>query len=247
MVPRHRRSASKRAHLRVLLTGFEPFDGSSVNPSAEVVAALANEPLDGASVVPLVLPVVGGVATRRLLRAIDAESPDAVIMLGESSRAAAITLERVAVNLRDYRIADNAGAVVRDQPVVRGGPAAYFSALPVRDLLEAVTAEGIACDLSLSAGSFLCNEVMYAALHDAATRAPRRPTGFVHLPRLPRQVGRDGRQPSMPIEAQVHGVAVILETLAATTPRVSPRGEAQTSRARATKGRRAGAGRRTKR
>ena len=190
--------------MRLLLTGFEPFGGGRVNPSQRIVEALAKRPPKGVELSTLVLPVVGGVAPRRLLGVLTRLRPEAVVMLGESGASAAITLERVAVNLRDYRIADNAGRSVRDRPVVRQGPAAYFATLPLRRMQEAMAKAGVPAVLSTSAGTFLCNEVMYAALH--ALRTTDTPCGFIHVPRLPEQVLGERGAPSMDEALAVRGI-----------------------------------------
>lgn len=162
---------------------------------------------------------MGGRAVDELLQAFRRDRPDAVVCLGESGQATGITFERVAVNLRDYRLPDNAGRQVVDQPVVAQGPAAYFATLPVRTMFEAVRERGIHAELSMSAGTFLCNEVMYAALHWAATEAPATLAGFVHVPRLPEQVaGRDGALPSMDAMTTARGVAAALTALVSRDP-----------------------------
>ena len=136
-------------------------------------------------------------------------APDAVVALGESARAEAITFERVAVNLRDSRIADNAGVRAVDEPVVAGGVDALFSTLPVRVLAEACDGAGVPATLSLSAGSFLCNEVMYRLLADP--RVAR--AGFIHVPQLPEQSAERGG-PSMEAAHAAAGIHAALERLA---------------------------------
>lgn len=200
--------------MRVLLTGFEPFGGSTINPSAEATQLLRRRQIPGIELITLQLPVVGGRAVREILGAIGAARPDAVVSLGESGLASAITVERLAVNLRDYRIADNAGGQVADEPVVPGGPAAYFATLPVRAMQSAMHAEGIPAELSMSAGTFLCNEVMYAVLHHAATERLPMFAGFLHLPQLPEQAVASGRgRASMDRDTAVRGIAAALRTL----------------------------------
>ncbi|MDZ4830081.1 MAG: pyroglutamyl-peptidase I [Phycisphaerae bacterium] len=214
-MPRKTTKENTTTSLRVLLSGFEPFAGSRINPSCEVLDRLCAAPPSGIAIFPVVLPVVGFDAIKRLLAAMRRTLPDAVVLLGESGLASGIVLERVAINLRDYRIPDNAGVQVRDSPVVRGGPAAYFSTLPVRRLVAACRAAGVPAELSLSAGSFLCNEVMYAALHATVTRGPTVPTGFIHLPQLPEQASSGEKtRPTMALDVAVKGVTGILLALA---------------------------------
>jgi pyroglutamyl-peptidase len=166
-----------------------------------------------------ILPVVGGTAVATLLELVTRTKPAAVLLLGESAAASAVTVERIAVNLRDYRIADNTGQQVIDEPVVAGGPAAYFATLPVRRIVEAVRSGGIPAELSMSAGTFLCNEVMFALLHRLAGKAGhgRHPVlaGFVHLPQLPAQaVDAPRGRSTMTVATSLSAVRVILDTLA---------------------------------
>lgn len=210
--------------LRVLLTGFEPFGGSLVNPSQLLVQRLASTHVPGLDLCVDVLPVVGGTsegsAWHRVQGALARHSPDAVIAFGEAHTRGAITVERLAVNLLDYRMPDNAGACVSDQPVVADGPAAYFTTLPARAMIDSANAVGVPCQLSLSAGTFLCNEIMYRALHDAQVRggaqkhSSPRWVGFVHLPQLPEQrLVRPVPAAAMALEAMARGTASMLETL----------------------------------
>jgi len=207
----------KRKSTRVLVTGFEPFAGSRVNPSAEVASRLAGTAIAGVELAIEVLPVVGVTAGKRLLAAIGRVKPDAVVLLGEHGDSPAIHLERVGLNLRDYRIPDNAGRIVTDRPVVAGGPDAIFATLPLRRMLDAVVAAGVPCTMSNSAGTFLCNEVLYVALHHFATRSTRRsiPCGFIHVPSLPEQaVGSPRPRPSMDAATTTRGVAAAIACLA---------------------------------
>lgn len=212
-MPRNIHPAKRRPIL--LLTAFEPFNGSAVNPSQRVLETIEKAGLDRFVLHTLVLPVVGGVAPRRVVAAIGRVRPDVVISLGESGRAAAIMVERIAVNLRDYPIADNAGRRVRERPVVRGGPDAIFATVPARAMVAAIERAGVPATPSLSAGSFLCNEVMYAVLH--ATRGTSIRAGFIHVPQLPAQVAgagaRGAQASSMALDATTTGVRAALEVL----------------------------------
>lgn len=215
---------------RLLVSGFEPFGSSPVNPSQEVVNALASERdawlADAMVLDTCVLPVDARRGPRMLVRVIDDLRPQAVVCLGESARARAITLERVFVNLADYRIADNAGNQLIEQPIVRGGPAAYFSTLPLQVMREVVMEAGTPVEYSLSAGTYLCNHVAYAALHHARRR--RLAAGFVHLPRLPEQVkGSDA--PCMPLATVVGAVRAMLWAIAALRDRPSSRARSRKS------------------
>jgi len=164
--------------VKTLVTGFEPFGGSDRNPSAELITRLVGE------VITVVLPVEFD-AVRKLVPNLLAEHrPTHVVCLGLSGCATGLTLERVAINLIDARIPDNAGEQPVDRPVVPGAPAARFSTLPVKAMLRAVQATGIPGELSLSAGSYVCNALFYHVLHAAAAfpRDIRPRCGFIHVP-----------------------------------------------------------------
>jgi pyroglutamyl-peptidase len=206
--------------LRILLTGFEPFNNSSINPSQEVVRRLASYPCEGIELHTAILPVEHRRGPQELLHALEASQPEAVVCLGEAGRAC-LSIERVAVNLIDDHIPDNAGEQWVDRPVVEGAPAAYFVTLPVKRMLKAVLDCGAPAELSMSAGSFLCNQVAYTLLHHLYTTGrPEVPAGFIHLPRLPEQVAstqlarpETGALPSMSLETQALGIQAAIQIL----------------------------------
>ncbi len=200
--------------MKILLTGFEPFGGSEVNPSEQVVRAIARRPPRRVRLATAILPVDQQKGPAALWSAVEQHWPEAVLCLGEAAGRTAISIERVAVNLLDYRIADNAGNQVSDQPIVAEGPAAYFVTLPVRALLTALQEAGIPAELSLSAGTFLCNQVTYVLLHRLHESGRALPAGFIHLPALPEQAAR--RSPpiaSMSLETMERAVRIALETM----------------------------------
>jgi len=164
----------------VLLTGFEPFAGDAVNPSGDAVRALADRWTGPERLVVEVLPVTFQGAVARMTALVAESRPDVVIATGLAGGRDAVTPERVAVNLADARIADNAGHRPQDAAVIEGGPAAYFSTLPVKAISAALGAAGIRSTVSHTAGTFVCNATMYAALHATLASAAR--AGFVHLP-----------------------------------------------------------------
>ena len=173
---------------RILLTGFEPFAGADDNPSARLVAAFAtSQAFPGVELTTAVLPVSAERLPPRLHALLDSVRPDVVLGMGEARGSAVIRVERVAVNLLDFHTPDNDGRIVRDAPIVPGGPPAYFTTLPVGGLLAAVAATGVGCEPSLSAGAYLCNQMMYLARHWAARQAREPRVGFLHLPSLPTQ------------------------------------------------------------
>lgn len=198
---------------RVLLTGFEPFGGEAVNPSWQAVRAVAEHPPEGVELSVAQLPCVFGTALDALRAAVAATTPDVVLCVGQAGGRPDITVERIAVNLDDARIPDNAGARPLDEPVVPGGPAAYFATLPVKACVAAVREAGLPASLSHTAGTFVCNHVFYGLLHLAATEHPGLRGGFVHVPYAPEQV-TDRALPSLPVAAAAAALRVIAITAA---------------------------------
>lgn len=164
----------------VLVTAFEPFGGSSVNASLEAVRRLPPSSA-GVRITTAVLPCVFGEAPRELDRLLAEVRPDVVVAVGEAGGRESVDLERVAINLDDARIPDNAGNRPIDAPVVRGAPPAYFSSLPVKACVAAVTATGVPGSVSNSAGTFVCNHLFFALMHAASGPGGMR-AGFVHVP-----------------------------------------------------------------
>ncbi len=182
----------------ILLTGFEPFDGDAVNPSGEVAKQLDGRAVGECAVRSVILPVQHEAARATVAPLLAAPGLVAVVHLGLAGGRARVSLERVAVNVMDYSRPDAHGQVLRDVPCVPDGPAAYFSTLPLREMLAALTAEGIPAAISNTAGTYLCNDVSYTTLHALARRGPSIPAGFVHLPFLPSMVAAHGlEEPSM--------------------------------------------------
>lgn len=191
---------------RVLITGFEPFGGDSTNPSADVVQSLDQTSIAGRSLTGLVLPVEFGESARRLKRAIRKFDPELVICLGLAASRSAISLERVAVNLNDARIPDNAGEQPVDTPVVKSGPVAYLTTLPVKAMAAGMAEAGYPVELSSSAGNYVCNHVFYALMHALRRRAGRR-GGFIHIPTVSEEISAANF-----VEAVRLGVKIALET-----------------------------------
>jgi len=201
--------------MKILLTGFEPFNDSSINPSEQIVHTLVAETIPGVHLVMAVLPVDVQAGPAALLRVWEDCQPEAVLCLGQASGRSVITIERVAVNLLDFRIPDNAGNQFSDQPVVADGPAAYFTTLPVRSILERLTSQGIPAQLSLSAGAYLCNQVTYVLLHHLQDQGSKIPAGFIHLPDLPQQAAQKSSPgPSMSLETMIQAVSLALQVIA---------------------------------
>ncbi|BAV97389.1 pyroglutamyl-peptidase I [Lysobacter enzymogenes] len=197
----------------VLLTGFAAFGGESDNPSWEAVRRLDGERIGGRRVVADCLPVAFGASLQRLRERLDALRPALVLCIGQAGGRAQLSIERIAINVDDARIADNLGAQPIDTPVIAGGPAAYFSSLPIKALRAAVNAAGVPAEISQTAGTYVCNHVFYGLMHELALRGDARVRGgFIHIPYSPAQAARQPGAPSLDLDS----VARALRTMIAT-------------------------------
>ncbi|ADJ50418.1 pyroglutamyl-peptidase [Amycolatopsis mediterranei S699] len=200
---------------RVLMTGFAPFGGESVNPSWQAVSLVGARRTDVAAVE---LPCEFAASLPALRRALEAHRPSLVVCAGQAGGRAEVTPERVAINLIDARIPDNAGAKPVDAPVVAQGPAAYFTTLPVKACVAAIRAAGVPASVSHTAGTYVCNQVFYGLMHLLATEFPGVRGGFVHVPFSPEQVAAASKpEPSLSVDR----IADALEALADTALRVT--------------------------
>lgn len=189
----------------VLVTGFEPFGGGRINPSAEIARRLDGTRIGRCRVVGAVLPCVFGASQMELRRQIRSSKPRLVICLGQAGGRAEITPERVAINVDDARIPDNAGAQPVDVPVVRGAPTAYWSTLPIKAIVAGLRAKGIPGAVSQTAGTFVCNHVFFGLMH-ALRRRPGVHGGFIHVPWLPEQAPPG--QPFMALDVMTQAVGL---------------------------------------
>ncbi len=194
---------------KVLLTGFEPFGGSHVNPSIEACRRLEKETVNEHQVVVEMIPLRYDEVRPRLLEALERHMPSAVICTGQSG-AASINLERVAINVADARIPYNCGTQPVDRPIVEDGPAAYWSRLPLRRILKALRDSGIPSVISNSAGTFGCNHIFYELMHHIEEEGLDISAGFIHIPPLPEQVTDKGT-PSMSLETTVRALRIATE------------------------------------
>ncbi len=194
----------------ILITGFQPFGGESINPSYEAVKRLPDE-IGGNRIVRMELPVVFGMAADILAAAIGEIRPDAVISVGQAGGRSAVTPELIAVNVDNGRIPDNDGNQPDWEPIRKGGPDGVFSRLPVHRMVKAMTDAGIKASVSMSAGAYVCNDLMYRTLiSDAAAGIP---CGFIHVPFLPEQTADKPDTPSLPMEDIVKGLEICIRTL----------------------------------
>lgn len=201
--------------MRILVTGFEPFDGESVNPALEAVRRLHGMRIGSHQVIAQELPCVFGASIAVLEQTMASLRPDIVLCVGQAGGRTSIDLERVAINVDDARIPDNAGNQPIDTPVVAGGPAAYFSGLPIKASVAALNAAGIPASVSQTAGTYVCNHIFYGLSHLIATAYPQVRGGFAHIPYLPEQAARHAGAASMALPTIVAGLSLILETAAA--------------------------------
>lgn len=195
--------------MKVLVTGFEPFGSDKLNASIEAVRRLPAR-IGTVDIVTAELPTSYARALVALEVAIMRTKPDIVLCVGQAGDRAALCVERVAVNVRDTEIADNDGAKPVDDPVILGGPVAYLATLPVRAVVAALHAAELPAEISMSAGTFVCNHVFYGLMHLAATGKHRFRAGFLHVPRLPQQA-REKNSPCLPLDDIVRGIGIVLE------------------------------------
>jgi len=193
----------------VLVTGFEPFGGEHINPSWELARALNGEAIGGARVVAVQLPCVFGEALRRLDEALARVKPVAVLAIGQAGGRCDLSLERVAINVDDARIPDNAGAQPVDEPVIASGPAAFFSTLPIKAIVTALREAGYPASVSQTAGTFVCNHLFYGLQHRLDGQHVR--SGFMHIPYLPEQAARHAGAPSLPLSTLIDATRLVLQ------------------------------------
>jgi pyroglutamyl-peptidase len=199
----------------ILLTGFDPFGGETINPSWEAARSLHGRRIGGHLVVARQLPTEFAASLQQLKAAMRELKPAIVLGVGQAGGRTQLSLERVAINLQDARLPDNAGMQPIDEPVIAGAPAAYFSTLPLKAMLAALHDAGIPAGISHSAGTYVCNHIAYAMLHLAGTRRGTR-AGFMHIPYLPAQAARRHGAASMALEDMVRGLAIALRVAATT-------------------------------
>ncbi|HEX2501103.1 MAG TPA: pyroglutamyl-peptidase I [Methylomirabilota bacterium] len=204
----------------ILVTGYEPFGTHSLNPSQELAKLLDGRRIGNCAVAGVVLPVHHREAARHVSVLLGEMAPVAVVHLGLAEGRSRLALERVALNVMDYRIPDNAGYRAEGEPCAAEGPAAYFASLPLPEMLAALTAEGIPAYVSNTAGTYLCNQILYSTLHEIALRELTARAGFIHLPLLPAMVAASGLdQPSMDFALMLRGVETALGVVAETVAR----------------------------
>ncbi|MGN5651224.1 pyroglutamyl-peptidase I [Bacillus sp. Brlt_9] len=195
----------------VLLTGFDPFGGESINPAWEVAKSLHEKTIGEYKIISRQVPTVFQKSISVLKEYIEELNPEMIICIGQAGGRPDITIERVAINIDDARIADNEGNQPVDVPVVEEGPAAYWSTLPMKAIIKRLQAEGIPATVSQTAGTFVCNHLFYGLMHELKKQDKKVKGGFVHIPFLPEQASNYPGQPSMSLSTISKGIELAVE------------------------------------
>lgn len=201
---------------KILVTGFEPFGGEPINPALEAVKQLNGKFIAGHQIVTKAVPVVREKSIAAIIENIKAEQPYLVLAIGQAGGRPDITVERVAINMDDFRIEDNEGNQPIDEPIAAAGPTAYWSTLPIKAMVEKMRLGGIPASISNTAGTFVCNHLFYGLMHHLANHGNKIRGGFVHIPYLPEQAARNPGQPSMGLDTIVQGLTLALEAALST-------------------------------
>lgn len=196
----------------LLITAFEPFGGEDLNPSALAMERLSAQ-IGRFVLQKRLLEVTFNGAVQSICEYVDKIKPDAVICLGQAGGRAAITPERVAINIMDARAGDNSGYAPQDEPVIAGAPTAYFATLPIKRMVSAMQKAGVDAAISNSAGTYVCNAVMYALLDNLSKASPYTQAGFIHVPYIIEQVKAKPGMPAMPLDDIVRGLSAAIAAM----------------------------------
>ena len=194
--------------MKIIVTGFDPFGGEKINPSIECVKALPE--IEGVELIRLELPTVFKESAKRLNEVINDVKPDAVLSVGQAGGRPGITMERIAINVDDARIPDNISQQPIDETIQTKGAAAYFSTLPIKRIVKAIRKEGIPVEVSNSAGTFVCNHIMYQSLFAATKAVKPFKAGFMHIPFIPEQTTD---KPSLSLDKSTKALQIAIETI----------------------------------
>lgn len=198
--------------MKILVTGFDPFGGEKINPALEAVKGLADT-IKGAEIKKLEIPTVFNKSAEVVQKAIEEFQPDYVLNIGQAGGRYEISPERVAINVDDARIADNEGNQPIDAPIKEDGDAAYFTQLPVKAMVTAIKNAGIPGAVSNTAGTFVCNHIMYQVQYMIHTNFPKIKGGFIHVPYIPEQVLSKPGQPAMSLSDMTKGLTAAIEAV----------------------------------
>lgn len=198
--------------MKILVTGFDPFGGESINPAIESVKRLPDT-IAGAEIIKMEIPTVFHKSINVIDEAIKEHDPDVILSIGQAGGRYDITVERIGINCDDARIADNEGNQMIDEPVFADGPTAYFVNLPIKAMVSEIQKAGIPASVSNSAGTFVCNHITYGVRHLVETKYPGKRSGFIHIPFLPNQVLDKKGQPSMALSTIIDGLSAAIKAI----------------------------------
>ena len=198
--------------MKILVTGFDPFGGEPINPAIESVKKLPDN-IAGAEIIKLEIPTVRGKSLEKIEKAIQEHNPDIILSVGQAGGRFDITVERVGINMDDFRIPDNEGNQVIDEPVFSDGDNAYFVKLPVKAMVQNIQKNKIPASVSYTAGTFVCNHVLYGVLYLVEKKYKGKKSGFIHIPFLPEQVVDKRNIPSMELNTIVTGLTAAIDAI----------------------------------
>ena len=198
--------------MKILVTGFDPFGGEPINPAIESVKKLPDN-IAGAEIIKLEIPTVRRKSLEKIEKAIQEHNPDIILSVGQAGGRFDVTVERVGINMDDFRIPDNEGNQVIDEPIFSDGDNAYFVKLPVKAMVQNIQKNKIPASVSYTAGTFVCNHVLYGVLYLVEKKYKGKKSGFIHIPFLPEQVVDKRNMPSMELNTIVTGLTAAIEAI----------------------------------
>jgi len=198
--------------MKILVTGFDPFGGEPINPAIESVKRLPDN-IAGAEIIKLEIPTVRKKSLEKIEKAINEHNPDIILSIGQAGGRFDISIERVGINLDDFRIPDNEGNQIIDEPIFPDGENSYFVKLPVKAMVQNVQKNNIPASVSYTAGTFVCNHVLYGVLYLIEKKYKGKKSGFIHIPFLPQQVVDKRNTPSMELNTIVKGLTAAIEAI----------------------------------
>jgi len=198
--------------MKILVTGFDPFGGEPINPAIESVKRLPDN-IAGAEIIKLEIPTVRKKSLEKIEKAINEHNPDVILSIGQAGGRFDISIERIGINLDDFRIPDNEGNQIIDEPIFPDGENSYFVKLPVKAMVQNVQKNNIPASISYTAGTFVCNHVLYGVLYLIEKKYKGKKSGFIHIPFLPQQVVDKRNTPSMELNTIVKGLTAAIEAI----------------------------------
>ncbi len=198
--------------MKILVTGFDPFGGEPINPAIESVKRLPDN-IAGTEIIKLEIPTVRKKSLEKIEKAINEHNPDIILSIGQAGGRFDISIERIGINLDDFRIPDNEGNQIIDEPIFPDGENSYFVKLPVKAMVQNVQKNNIPASVSYTAGTFVCNHVLYGVLYLIEKKYKGKKSGFIHIPFLPQQVVDKRNTPSMELNTIVKGLTAAIEAI----------------------------------